>query len=56
MKKIISLLLALMLCASLTITVCAADTEAEENFIYDYADLLASYDETLLNLKLSEIS
>ena len=55
MKKIISLLLALMLCAFLTITVCAAD-KAEENFIYDYADLLASYDETLLNLKLSEIS
>ncbi|MBO5779138.1 MAG: TPM domain-containing protein [Clostridia bacterium] len=54
MKKIISLLLVLMLCASFTVAVSAAD--AEETFIYDHAELLAEYDETLLNLKLSEIS
>ncbi len=54
MKKIISLLLVLMLCASFAITAYAA--EAEESFIIDNADLLADYDEILLEQKLSRIS
>jgi uncharacterized protein len=54
MKKIISLLLVLMLCASLAITAYAA--EADESFIIDNADLLADYEESSLNKKLAEIS
>ena len=54
MKKIISLLLVLMLCAALVITAYAAD--AEESLIIDNADLLADYDEILLEQKLSKIS
>ena len=54
MKKFISLLLMLMLCASFTITANAA--EADESFIFDNADLLADHEEVVLEQKLSEIS
>ncbi len=54
MKKIVSLLLVVILCATLAITVCAS--EADEQFIFDNADILADYDETLLHQKLSKIS
>ena len=54
MKKIISLLLVLMLCVTFVVTVSASETD--ERFIYDNADLLADYEETILEQQLSKIS
>lgn len=54
MKKIISLLLAVLLCAALATTVFA--TEANGYFVYDDADLLTDAEESALTERLNALS
>ena len=53
-KRIVSLLLALMLCAALVVTAYAS--EMNEYFVYDDADLLTDSEEMALEEKLGELS
>lgn len=53
MKRILSLLLVLMLCLSLTVTVCA--TSVLEN-VYDYADLISGQEKLELSNEMRRIS
>lgn len=54
MKKVISLLLAVLLCAAPAVTVCAS--VGTEYFVYDDADLLTDSEEYVLEDKLSRLS
>ena len=53
-KRIISLLLAVILCAAFTVTVSA--TETDEYYVYDDADLLTDSEEYALEERLGQIS